>query len=66
MEMSQLASSPSKYLPKPGLGQAEARNQELHSGFPCEWQKHKPGVFHLLLSRVHIGRKLELEEELKF
>lgn len=29
---------PPKYPQQLGLGQAKARNLELHSGFPCGWQ----------------------------
>lgn len=47
-----------------GAGPAEARTWKLHPDLPCEWQEPKCLSHHLLLSKMCVSRKLELEEEL--
>lgn len=46
--------------------QVRVRRQKLNSGLPCEWQEHKYLIHHLLLSRMHIIKKQELEVVLQF
>lgn len=53
----------SKFSQQLQPAQAEARNLELIVGLPYGWQEPKSLSHHLLLPKVYIIRKLELEAE---
>lgn len=57
------AGSLPKHLQQPEMGQVEARSLELNHAFLRGCHRPKYLSHHLLPSRVHINRKVELEAE---